>query len=128
VAIRADLLDRYRLDLKTARKRVYVLTDTGAMVSGMDAFIAIWSALPRWRVLGRLISLPVIRALAARFYDLILAPAIWRQNQRRRARTDELRSDVSPLPDAACVAISPTHPEQSRTSRRTAAQPAGHAQ
>lgn len=85
VAARAELMSRYGLDMATARKRIYMLNETGGMVSGMDALVAIWESLPRWRVLARIVRLPVINVLAAGFYDLILAPIIWRWNQRRRA-------------------------------------------
>jgi uncharacterized protein (TIGR01777 family) len=85
VADRAELMSRYRLDLQTARKRVYVLNDAGRMLSGIDALTSIWAALPRWRVLARIVQLPVVGALTAALYDLILAPLIWRWNQRRRS-------------------------------------------
>ena len=35
--------------------------------------------------LGAIVRLPAVRSLAAGFYDLILAPLIWRWNVRRRA-------------------------------------------
>jgi predicted DCC family thiol-disulfide oxidoreductase YuxK len=85
VADRTELMSCYRLDLQTARKRVYVLNDAGRMLSGIDALTSIWGALPRWRVLARIVQLPVVGALTAAFYDLILAPIIWRWNQRRRS-------------------------------------------
>ncbi|HKE97141.1 MAG TPA: TIGR01777 family oxidoreductase [Povalibacter sp.] len=85
VATRSDLIGRYGLDVATARKRVYVLDDAGTMVSGMDAFALIWTRLPRWQLLGRAISLPGVRGVAAGFYDFVLAPIIWNWNRRRRA-------------------------------------------
>lgn len=89
VAARPELLSSYLLDVQTARKRVYVLNDAGRMTSGMDALATIWAALPRWQVLARIVRLPGINTLTAVFYDLILAPIIWRWNQRRRAGGDE---------------------------------------
>jgi uncharacterized protein len=86
VADRPDLMQRYRLDTQAARKRVYVLDDDGRMNSGIHAIALIWSALPGWRWLAQLVSLPVIRSLADAGYDLALAPLIWRWNQRRRTR------------------------------------------
>jgi predicted DCC family thiol-disulfide oxidoreductase YuxK len=84
VAARMELMTRYRLDLATARKRVYMLNDAGEMLSGIDALASIWMALPRWRVVARIVRLPLIRPLAAGFYDRVLAPLIWRWNARRR--------------------------------------------
>lgn len=86
VADRPDLMSRYRLDTQTARKRVYVLKDDGRMISGIQAIALIWSSLPGWHRLARIVRLPVIRSVADVGYDLVLAPLIWRWNQRRRTR------------------------------------------
>lgn len=94
VAARPELMSSYRLDVQTARKRVYVLNDAGRMTSGMDALATIWAALPRWQVISRIVRLPVIGTLTAVFYDLILAPLIWRWNQRRRADGGEASSSA----------------------------------
>lgn len=85
VATRPELMSRYGIDLPTARRRVYVLADSGRMLSGIDALCTIWAALPYWRALAWFIRLPPVEPLAAWFYDVILAPLIWRWNQRRRA-------------------------------------------
>jgi predicted DCC family thiol-disulfide oxidoreductase YuxK len=84
VAERRELMQRYGLDTATARKRVYVVDDRGEMTSGMEAIVLIWSVLPPWRVLARFARLPVVRNVLYAFYDLILAPVIWRWNERRR--------------------------------------------
>jgi uncharacterized protein (TIGR01777 family) len=88
VATRTELISRYRLDLSAARKRVYVLADSGKMLSGMEALGTIWAGLPYWRGLAWVLRLPLIKPSAAWFYDMILAPLIWRLNQRRRAALD----------------------------------------
>jgi len=88
VATRIELMNRYRIDLASARKRVYVLTTSGTMVSGMEAICTIWAGLPFWRVLAWLCRLPLIRPAVAWLYDVMLAPLIWRWNQRRRALTN----------------------------------------
>jgi uncharacterized protein (TIGR01777 family) len=89
VADRPDLMRRYGLDTTTARKRVYVLDDSGRMISGLRAMTLIWSQLPHWNMLARLLRLPVIRESSDVFYDLVLAPAIWRWSQYRRAKAAE---------------------------------------
>jgi uncharacterized protein (TIGR01777 family) len=89
VADRPELMRRYGLDTTQARKRAYVLDDSGRMVSGLPAIALIWAALPYWRVLARVMRLPVVREASEAFYDFVLSPAIWRWNQRRRARMAE---------------------------------------
>jgi predicted DCC family thiol-disulfide oxidoreductase YuxK len=89
VADRPDLMRRYGLDTTTARKRVYVLDDSGRMVSGLPAIALIWASLPYWRMLARVMRLPVVRETSEAFYDYVLGPAISRWNQRRRARLAE---------------------------------------
>jgi uncharacterized protein len=86
VAHRPELMQRYGLDTATARKRVYVLDDRGEMTSGMEAIVLIWSVLPGWQPLARFARLPVVRNVLHAGYDLVLAPTIWRWNERRRAR------------------------------------------
>ena len=41
-----------------AMARFHVRNDKGEMVSGAKAFIALWLSLPRWRLLGRIASVP----------------------------------------------------------------------
>ena len=84
VADRPDLMRRYGLDTTTARKRVYVLDDSGRMVSGLRAMTLIWAALPQWRLLALVLRLPGVRESSDLFYDYVLAPVIWRISQRQR--------------------------------------------
>ena len=56
-------------------KALHVRDGTGIMHIGVDGFIIIWRALPRWRLLAMLISLPIIRPLVRRVYA---AFAAWR--------------------------------------------------
>lgn len=71
---------------------------SGAMLSGMDALNCIWAALPRWRVLAWMLRLPLIRPAAEGVYDFVLAPTIWRWNQRRRASLRTLSTQGEGLP------------------------------
>ncbi|HEY8539275.1 MAG TPA: DUF1731 domain-containing protein, partial [Steroidobacteraceae bacterium] len=74
------------IDSDTARRRVYVVDSNGRMVSGLDALAHIWSTLPGWRWLARVVRLPIASRLANLAYDLMLAPLIWRWSTWRRAR------------------------------------------
>ncbi len=56
-------------------KALHVRDDAGGMHVGVDAFIAIWLQLPRWRMLAALVRLPIIRPLAKGLYRMF---AEWR--------------------------------------------------
>ncbi|MDJ0684008.1 MAG: DUF393 domain-containing protein [Alphaproteobacteria bacterium] len=64
-------------------KRLHVLDAEGRLLVGVDAFIALWSAMPRYRWLGRLAALPGIKQIAGLIYDGILAPALFAWNRRK---------------------------------------------
>jgi predicted DCC family thiol-disulfide oxidoreductase YuxK len=68
-----------------AARRFHVVQD-GHLLSGLDAFIALWARLPRLGWLARLAALPVIRPVAAFVYDRIAAPALYALHRRRVAR------------------------------------------
>jgi predicted DCC family thiol-disulfide oxidoreductase YuxK len=68
-----------------AARRLHVLQD-GQLLSGLDAFRAIWSTLPRWRWAARLTGLPVLKPLVAVLYNRIAAPLLYRAHLRRQAR------------------------------------------
>ncbi len=56
------------------------------IISGFPAFLTLWHALPRWRWLARLLSLPVLRQIADLGYNYIAAPALYQLHLRREAR------------------------------------------
>ncbi|QBF30959.1 thiol-disulfide oxidoreductase DCC family protein [Thalassococcus sp. S3] len=68
-----------------AARRLYVFKD-GKLLSGISAFLAVWQDMPRYRWLARLVDMPVIRPLAERVYDHVLAPLIYRWHLRRTER------------------------------------------
>ena len=53
---------------RDALKRLHVQDNAGNIKSGITAFLLIWDALPGWRSLGRIISLPVIYHLVDSLY------------------------------------------------------------
>jgi predicted DCC family thiol-disulfide oxidoreductase YuxK len=73
------------LDRDAAARRFHVVKE-GRLLSGVDAFAALWSELPRWRWLARVVSWPVIRPLAALAYDHVAAPALYALHRRRVRR------------------------------------------
>lgn len=52
------------LDLPSAMRRLHVQEPDGRLLSGVEAFVAIWRRLPRWQLLARLVTrLRLTRAL-----------------------------------------------------------------
>ena len=90
VPIRFDGLDGadlglLGLDRDRAARRFHMVRD-GELLSGVDAFIALWSELPRWRWLARIVALPGLRRIAGLVYDHAAAPALYALHRRREAR------------------------------------------
>ena len=80
-----DLAADWGLTPDEAARRLHVWQD-GRVLSGMDAFRALWSAMPRWRWLARITDWPVVRPLANGIYDRNAAPLLYRAHVRRVAR------------------------------------------
>ena len=63
---------------------LHVRRDDGSVAKGAEAFAALWSRFPRWRLLAHLVSLPGVSQLAALAYDAFA--------QRRFARLDHCQA------------------------------------
>ena len=74
--------DTFGLDADTAARRLHVLQD-GRLLVGIDGFIAIWAALPRWTWLARAARWPVVYPALCATYDYVLAPIIYKMHLRR---------------------------------------------
>ena len=79
------------LSREGAVARFHVRRADGALVSGAEAFVSVWQALPRWRWAARLAALPGAMALLELGYRLFLParPTVSRlfgRLQRRRGR------------------------------------------
>jgi predicted DCC family thiol-disulfide oxidoreductase YuxK len=55
-----------------ALARFHVLRTDGSLVSGGEAFAAIWAALPRFRLLGQIIRMPPLPWFLNWAYDIFL--------------------------------------------------------
>lgn len=68
-----------------AARRLHVMHE-GRLLSGLDAFRALWSAMPRYRWLARVAGLPVVRPALSFVYDRLAAPLLYRAHLRRQRR------------------------------------------
>ncbi len=86
--IQFDPLDRaadWGLTPDQAARQLHVWQD-GRVLEGLEAFRALWSAMPRWRWLARVTGWPVVRPLAAKLYDQMAAPILYRMHLRRQRK------------------------------------------
>ena len=83
--LNSDARGDWGLDADTAARRLYVLHE-GTLTSGIPAFLVLWTQMPRYRWLARVVGLPGIRQVAAAAYDHVLAPAIYGWHLRRVRR------------------------------------------
>lgn len=75
ITITAKGLEKEGITLSQGLRFLHVKDAEGNMHVGVDGFVVIWRQLPRWRVLAALVSLPLVRPLAAVVYRLF---ANWR--------------------------------------------------
>jgi predicted DCC family thiol-disulfide oxidoreductase YuxK len=74
------------IDGEGAKRRLYATGADGRLTGGVEAFAQLWERLPRYRWLGRLARLRLVRPLAEALYERILAPGLYRYNRRRERR------------------------------------------
>jgi hypothetical protein len=55
---------------------VYLRDAGGRILSGMPALLCLWSRMPEYRWLSRLLGLPVLEPLSTVLYDPIVAPGL----------------------------------------------------
>jgi predicted DCC family thiol-disulfide oxidoreductase YuxK len=72
-------------------RRVYIRDSAGRVISGMPALVALWSTLPRYRLLSRLFNLPVLRQASVLLYDHLVSPNLARWAERRARRASLMR-------------------------------------
>lgn len=81
-----DLLARYGLDAETVKRRLHVIGPGDRPYAGVDAFLLIWRAIPRYRWLAALVGSRPVKPLADAVYDRVLAPALYALTRRRERR------------------------------------------
>ena len=83
--LNSDALTQWGLSAEDAAKRLHVAKD-GQVLSGIPAFLVLWQDMPRYRILARLVGLPVINQIACVVYDYALAPILYRMHLKRTAQ------------------------------------------
>jgi predicted DCC family thiol-disulfide oxidoreductase YuxK len=78
-------LAEFGIDAEGARRRLHVLDPDGTLLAGADAFALLWSALPGYRRLGRLVASPAFNAIAHAIHDSGRAHALRRARRGFRA-------------------------------------------
>lgn len=81
---RADL-GALGLTPEQAARRLHVI-EQGTLLAGTPAFLALWSAMPRFRPLARIVALPGLRQIATLVYEGLAAPALYALHRRRVVR------------------------------------------
>lgn len=67
-------------------RRMHAVDGAGRTTAGIDAFTAVWSRLPRYRWLARLMAYPMARQTAGWLYERLAAPLLYWLHRRRQRR------------------------------------------
>jgi predicted DCC family thiol-disulfide oxidoreductase YuxK len=79
----APLMHAHGLDRESAKRRLHVVTAEGDLLVGVDAFLALWREMPRYRWIAKFVGIPGIRHLAIGIYEGLLAPGLYALNRWR---------------------------------------------
>ena len=80
--VASEALEASGLEREDAKRRMTVIDSEGQLHRGVDAFILLWGAMPRYRWMAKAVSLPGIYQLGNFVYDRILAPGLYAWNRR----------------------------------------------
>jgi uncharacterized protein (TIGR01777 family) len=80
-----DALAQCGLRREHLDRRVYLRRADGCILSGLSALITLWSTMPRYQWLARLLGLPLLRQIADILYDHVIAPTLAFWASRRTA-------------------------------------------
>ncbi|MBO9400551.1 DUF393 domain-containing protein [Shimia sp. R9_3] len=80
--LNSDALSDWKIDPETAARRLHVVKE-GKLYVGVAAFVALWSEMPRYRWMAKIVRLPGIWQLSNGVYERILAPWLYRKHLKR---------------------------------------------
>ena len=78
-------LGSWGLSESEAAEKLHARLDGKEMV-GVDAFLAIWSRLPYYRILSRFVKMPPIKVVANIVYSRVLAPILFSLHRSRQKK------------------------------------------
>lgn len=85
IASHPDALKQYGLSKEDIQRRLYVLKPNCDVANGVDATIEIWSHLPRYQMLAKLMQMPVLNFIGSFIYEGIIVPRLAYVNAKRTA-------------------------------------------
>ena len=74
-----DLPEGY--ERETLLKRIHA-HEGDVMLVGVEAFIAMWLRLPKFKYLAHAINWPIMRGMTGLIYNLVIAPYLYRRYRR----------------------------------------------
>lgn len=74
-----------------ARQHAHRRPLVGRLLAGIEAFLAVWARLPRYRRLARVVGSRPVRPLAEAAYERVLAPLLYRLHRRRNLQARRAR-------------------------------------
>ena len=84
-SIQYDALVEYGLRPEHLRRRVYLKSANGQVLSGVAALASLWARTPGYEWLSHLVSLPLLRSIAEALYDHVAVPILVALERWRRA-------------------------------------------
>lgn len=73
-----DSLQALGVNRIQALQKLHGLSNSGQLHIGVDAFMIMWQALPKWWVLARVLKLPLLKRIAVFIYEKFAA---WRYSK-----------------------------------------------
>jgi predicted DCC family thiol-disulfide oxidoreductase YuxK len=92
LTVSATELNALGVNLSDGLKLLHARDEDGALHIGVDAFLLIWKQLARWRLLGLLVALPLIRQIADIVYRLFAAWRFQRLDHCQIAAREDARN------------------------------------
>ena len=99
--------ERHGLTPDEAARRLHVVRG-GEVLSGVEAFRALWAALPRTAWLARATGLPGVRPVVELLYDRVAAPLLYATHRRRLRRSGGLPGRTQRVGSPPCSRSSTT--------------------
>ena len=78
---RDEELQALGIDPQKALRELHIQDQAGAVRSELDAYIVLMARIPRLKLLGWLIGLPVVRPFASRFYHWLVVRRLRREGR-----------------------------------------------